>query len=205
MGRIALVSAIFLSAYAVAWEGEEPHFPDGAFKTENSDGTNARAKLYSSYLRAMEEPSLWKLSANDHKVTVYRLLWVPSFHPVIAVRITRSGESLVLRAVRLEAGPSARPGKVLDRRTKKLSDDDWTLLQVYLEKCHYWTMKTVIDKGANINLDLDGDSLVCEGADRGKYHVVQRSGDDPIYEALCKFILALSGFDTEEAWKEHHG
>ena len=45
---------------------------------------------YSKQLVAMGERPLWKLTQGDREATVYRLLWLPSFHHPVCVRIDRS-------------------------------------------------------------------------------------------------------------------
>ena len=52
---------------------------------------------YSEHLAAMGEPSLSKLAAQDRDALVYRLLWLPSFHHPVCVRINRTAAEIKLR------------------------------------------------------------------------------------------------------------
>jgi hypothetical protein len=206
MARITLALVIFSATYAPSLGREEPYFPEGTFDEADKESNDARARWYTKYLHTMGEPSLWKLSKADHAVSVCRLLWLPSIHSTVSVRIVKSGKSIILYVVTLDCPRGGEPGKVSLKQTKKLTDDEWTRLQVYLERSHYWKMRTSV----KMNLDeegllLDGDRLVCEGIEQGKYHIVDRLDPDPEYEKLCRYMLDLSGIDIREAWAAYHG
>jgi hypothetical protein len=49
---------------------------------------------FQKYLRAMKEPSLRRLAEKDRTATVYRFLWLPSFHDPISVRFVKSDEGV---------------------------------------------------------------------------------------------------------------
>jgi hypothetical protein len=182
----------------------ERYFPDGVFDSEDKEENDFLDTLYSAHLRAMGEPSLWALSRKDHAATVYRLLWVPSFHHRIAVRVVKSGGSYTAHAVELDGKGGLEPGKVLVKKAVKLTGDQWTRLLVYLERSRYWKMPTGVKMTLETGLTLDGDNLVCEGVEGGKYHVVDRVDADPNYEKLCLYMLRLSGLGVKEAWEEYH-
>lgn len=184
---------------------EEPYFPKGVFDKEDKESNDFTVKWYSEQLHAMAEPSLWKLSKGDHSTTSYRLLWLPSFHPAISVRIVKSGNSVVLHLVKLDGTGGGEPGKISAKKTKKLTTDEWTWLQIYLEKSRYWKMANNIQADLSTGIVEDGDQLIFEGIEGGKYHIVDRSLPDPAYERLCRHMLELSGIDVKEAWEEYHG
>ena len=54
-------------------------------------------------------------------------------------------------------------------------------------------------------ITLDGDNLVCEGVEKGKYHIVDRDDPELSYETLCWYVLSLSGLDVKKAWRAYHG
>ena len=58
----------------------------------------------------MREPSLWKLSHADLGATVYRFLWLPSFHHPACVRIVKTGGAATLRLVVLDGFGGYEPG-----------------------------------------------------------------------------------------------
>jgi hypothetical protein len=183
----------------------ERYFPDGVFDSDDKEENDSRDQLYSAHLRAMGETSLWALSKGDRTATAYRLLWVPSFHHPISVRVTRSGVVFTAHAVELDNEGGLKPGRVAAERRVKLTEDQWTWLLVYLERSGFWKMPTSVKMTLETGLVLDGDSLVCEGVEAGKYHVVDRLDADPAYEKLCWYMLSLSGLDVKEAWEEYHG
>ncbi len=63
------------------------YFPDRVFYQEK-DRNDFDVEWYSKQLKAMNAPSLWKLSRRDRSATVYRFLWLPSFDHPVSVRIT---------------------------------------------------------------------------------------------------------------------
>src|SRR5262249_41516571 len=87
---LALAAAVpaFASSSA-ALRPPTRYFPKLAFG-EEADAADFVTDWYSSHLRAMGEPSLWVLSRKDSGATVYRLLWLPSFHHPVCVRISRA-------------------------------------------------------------------------------------------------------------------
>lgn len=206
MIRVILVGvAVLGGAGVLAARGDDPYFPPGVFDPGDKEENDSRAEDYAPYLRAMGEPSLWKLSKSKHPVTSYRLLWHPSFHSPISVRIVSDGKTTVLHLVKLEPDRRAQPGKVTSTLKKTLSEDDWTWLLVHLERTRFWKMRTSLEWDPNSGLILDGDDLLVEGVERGKYHVVERDDPEPEYEKLCQKMLELSGLDVAKAWEEYHG
>ena len=199
---IFFVFAHFLSSVVFA---EEPYFPEGVFDKEDKESNDFTAKWYSEQLRAMGEPSLLKLSREDRPITAYRLLWLPSFHPAISVRLVKSGDLIMLHLVKLDGTGGGEPGKISTKKSKKLTEDEWTWLLIYLEKSRYWKISTSPKEDLITGIVEDGDQLICEGSDGGKYHIVDRSNPDPGYEKLCRYMLDLSGLDVKETWEEYHG
>ena len=80
------------------------------------------------------------------------------------------------------------------------------MLQVYLERCRYWKMRASIKMSLTDGVITDGDELLCEGIEEGKYHIVYRLDPDADFEKLCRFMLDLSRRDDiKEAWAKYHG
>jgi hypothetical protein len=202
--RVLFISFALLATCRSSQVADEAYFPGGAFDKDDKKENDWWATEYCRYLRAMSEPSLWKLSEDDRSATAYRVLWIPSFHHPISARIVRSGETATLHVVELQISPDGTPGKILLKQTRKLTNDEWTFAQVYLEKSRFWNLKRPTGRKTGIMVDHDGDLLLCEGVDRGRYHIVERLDADPGYERLCKYILDLSGLKISEAWAEYH-
>ena len=87
---VAIVVLGPIRIMAVSTPREEPYFPKGAFDNEDKGRNDFWDETYTKTLRAMGEPSLWELSEVDRTATVFRLLWVPSFHHRMSVRIVKS-------------------------------------------------------------------------------------------------------------------
>jgi len=149
----------------------------------------------------MKEPSLWKLSQKDRSSTVYRFLWLPTFHRPVSVRLEKSSEGAILRAVLLDGRGGYEPGKITLSKSTRLSDAQWENFQRLLDKVKLWEMPT---KDPELG-GYDGDQLILEAVRAGGYHVVDRwspdAGDD--YTSLCRYMLTVSGLDVMKAWEEY--
>jgi hypothetical protein len=207
MTRITLAFVIFLAVYTPSPAQVEPYFPDGAFDDEDKERDDDTRQTYAEYLREMGEPSLWKLSKDNHAVSVYRLLWFEPFDNVFSVRIVKSGKSMMLYLVKLDVPDHRKPGKVSLKQARKLTEDEWTMLQVHLERSRFWKMKTSIKINfGDGGVITDGDGVLCEGAANGKYHIVERLDVDHDFEKLCRFTLGLSGREeVKKNWAKYHG
>lgn len=176
-------------------KADKPFFPDDVFDDFN-------VEWYAQHLKAMREPSLWRLSQKDHSATVYRFLWLPTFHHSISVRILKSSDSAVLHIVKLDGRGGYEPGGISVLKTKKLTDRQWDEFKRRLDKAKFWKMPTEDEEEF---LGTDGDELIFEGVLDGKYHVVHRhspdSGSD--YVELCRFLLDQSGLNLMKTWEEY--
>src|SRR4051794_40881868 len=95
-----LIVAIDVMSAVCPVRAEERFFPDLVFDA-NKEHNDFIVDWYSKHLKAMKEPSLWKLCEKDRSVTVYRLLWLPTFDRPVSVRLVRRSEGAVLYAVLL--------------------------------------------------------------------------------------------------------
>src|SRR5262245_27248416 len=92
-------SVTFSISDSICAFADELYFPEGVFNGDDNSGQENKdspVSRYTKYLREMEEPSLWKASKDDQTVTAYRLLWLPSFHAAMAVRITKIDKRIML-------------------------------------------------------------------------------------------------------------
>ncbi len=148
----------------------------------------------------MREPSLWLLSQKDPKAVAYRFTWLPSFRRPLAIRVIASGEGATLYAVLLDASSGYLGGKPVNRKSIKLSRDQWAELRRYLNDAKFWSMPTRLWT----NGIADGAGYVVEGVERGRYHAVNANTnpepDDQYrrYKALCEAMVKLSGIDVKD-------
>ncbi len=174
-------------------------FPKLAFD-DREDRSDFVRKWYSGHLLAMGEPSLWKLSHRAQSATVYRLLWLPTFHHSVCVRVDRTPRGAKLHVTVLDGQGGYDPGLVAIDRNILLPEEEWKKLNEYLEKAGFWAMPArIADDGG-----CDGDQLIVEGIQEGKYHLVDRWMPEPAYEELCRHMLDLTGLDVQRNWGRYH-
>jgi hypothetical protein len=174
-------------------------FPAMAFD-EREDLSDFTERWYSKHLQAMAEPSLWALSRKDRVPSVYRLLWLPSFHHTVCVRMERSPEGAKLHAKVLDGMGGYEPGLVAIDRNLELTDEEWNGLEQGMEQAQFWAMPTRYpDDGG-----CDGDELIVEGIRGGTYHVVDRWMPEAAYKELCRHMLDLADLDVQKTWSHYH-
>jgi hypothetical protein len=166
---------------------------DPAKAKKRRDSTTAFSR---THLGAMKEPSLRELAENDRTATVYRFLWLPTFHNPVAVRFVKSDEGAVLHAVRLSGKGGYEPEKIVERKSVKLGRAPWERIVNHLDKAKFWTLPSSKPPPFG-EINTDGDMLIVEGVKDGKYHVVRRhspTGGD--FVDLCRAMLFMSGMDV---------
>jgi hypothetical protein len=167
----------------------EPYFPDLAFH-QDKERNEFNVEWYTKHLRAMREPSLWKLSRSDRKATVYRFLWLHSFDHPVCVRLVKAGDRIVMHALVLDGLGGYEPGDVVINKQVILSIEQWNRLGHFLDKAEFWAMPTEDEDGGG----SDGAQLIVEAVKDGQYHLVDRwSPESGPYLVLCQFMLDLSG------------
>lgn len=195
-----LVSLILPAAVALPVVFGPPavrYFPSGILE-ERRDLADFIEAWYSKHLAAMGEPSLPDLAQRDREATIYRLLWLPSFHHPVCVRIERDGDRARLQARVLDGMGGYEPGTVAIDRHLSLGARQWERFNRLLDEAAFWELPTRLEDDSG----SDGDQLVVEGVRGGRYHVVDRSDPDPVYKALCGYMLELTKIELGRQW--HH-
>ena len=161
------------------------------------------------YLPAMKEPDLWRLAAKDPTATVYRFVWMPSFHDTVSARFVKTEQGAILEAVRLRVPDDFKPGGVVvERRSVRLKPAHWERIARHVEKARFWTMPNrprhpTLPPDGSI---ADGDWLFVEGVREGRYHVVwAHSFPGGNFVDLCQAMLFMSGIDLKKIWFEYRG
>ena len=181
LAGLAVVTACALSIKFA--RPSTPYFPSSVFKNE---------------------PSLKILSKQDRDATVYRLIWMPSFHHCVCVRIERTCEGAMLSATVLDGKGGYDPGQIAINKSIALGAVQVRELDRHLEQAAFWTMPAQGKFDANV-IDTDGDRLIVEGAKGGAYHIVERGQPaGPTYTKLCRHMLDLTGLKTRATWDEYH-
>jgi hypothetical protein len=204
MLRIVTLAALVSGFCPPPIADDDRYFPRGVFDADDREHDDRVASRYTKYLRAAGEPPLFNRPGKGARSNTYRLLWLPTFHSPICIRIVKS-DKITAYITRLGGRGGYEPGKVSARLAKPVTEGQWDSLQRLLERSRFWTMPTTADANLAGGLALDGDQLVCEGVDGQRYHVVDRDDADPHYQNLCKYMLELSGLDIKKTWAHYHG
>ena len=164
----------------------------------------SREDWYGRQLRATGESQLCQ--GGDQAATVYRLTWIPSFHPSVTVRIVAGTNGYVLTAKILSGAGGYEPGSVARDTTITLADADVGDVSQLLTQARFWELPTIPPTDGMIG--LDGAQWVLEGLSAGRYHVVDRWTPDPMgpdgsFRRLAEWILARSGLVPSSLVKEY--
>ena len=153
---------------------------------------------YGKHLTALQEPVLCQSSLEEAK-EIYRLTWLPSFHPSVVVRIDSDTAGLHLTA-KVESGAGGyEPGHLARDTVFMLTETQAREFADLLSAADFWRSPTV--PPPDRAMGLDGAQWVLEGIANSRYHVVDRwspeaGGPDARFRALCEWLLARSGFVT---------
>lgn len=120
--------------------------------------------LFDRQLKNMAEPGL--LSRMGQPIEEYRLLYVPSFERTFSVRVTKSGDSISMRAVML-SGRGFQPGRIVVERSRALTVAEWEKFQTLLAAASYWQRPAI----PQVNM-RDGSAWVFEGTGQDRYRML---------------------------------
>ena len=196
--RVPRILMLRLVAMAVATLGaanpvqaQEPYFPELIFFPKNKEVNSIIDDMTSVHLKAMKEPSLWKLSQKDRTATAYRFLWLASGEHPICIRLNRTGEAFKLHISRHDGPPGLTAGRQNVDKDVKISVQQGEKLLAQLQKSTFWTAPVEVKENRGI---ADGNRMVIEGAKDGKYHVVSRAGSaaGESYKEFCRSLLELA-------------
>jgi hypothetical protein len=190
--RIAcLMIGAVLSACAFA----QDYFPPGSLAATAREH-EFRANWYSEYLKALQEPSVWRLSLQKPSVEVYRFLWLRTFDHPIAVRLSIVADRTGILASKETGGHGGyEPGKLIRDRTVKLSKEQVDWFCDRLEDLGFWKLPAWPKPDGTVG--CDGAQWIVEGAKGGRYHVVDRwspERGDPVHAIGTILMIDLAGF-----------
>jgi hypothetical protein len=168
--------------------GSNYYFPIDSFPRHYPASDEERRLWYSMPLARIGEPSL--SCGHAAEAQSYRLLWLNSQgHPVV-IRITRTGNVIMLYAFQLSGWGGTDPGSLTGYTHRRLDNGDWIRLQTALKNAEFWRLPT----SGNL-YGSHGGQWVIEGNDRGRYHLVDRwSPAAGPYRALGDLFFELSGW-----------
>jgi hypothetical protein len=189
-GRLVSIKSLtILAALAVAT----------AYASSSKFGRPSAGRFSESAFK--NEPSLRELLQQHPDAIAYRLLWEPSFHHPVCVRIERAGDGTKLSAEVLDGKGGYAWGQVAIHQSIALSAEQFSELDRHMEQAAFWTMPADERKDVVVH---DGDPLVLEGVKNGTYHIVRRMMPDRAYTELCGHMLDLTGLKIRAIWEEYH-
>ena len=141
----------------------------------------------------MTEPSL---SCGNLEGETYRFLWLRTFHPPIAVRLTVTQGTARILSVQLSGAGGYDPGTVVHRAEHLLPPQEWNQVRDAINVAHFWQMGAWEGKPGG----LDGAQWVIEGRAGAKYHVVDRwcPESGPVRE-LGLLLMRLARLEIAES------
>ncbi|AHY45141.1 hypothetical protein CXK93_13475 [Stutzerimonas decontaminans] len=168
--------------------GPNYYFPADSFPRHYPASDDQRRSWYAAPLARVGEPSL--SCGHSANAQSYRLLWLNSQGHPVAIRITRTGDAIMLYAFQLSGWGTTDPGSLTGYTHRRLDSGDWQQLQTALKNAEFWRLPT----SGNL-YGSHGGQWVIEGNDRGRYHLVDRwSPAAGPYRDLGDLFFELSGW-----------
>lgn len=174
-------------------------------------------KWYSSSLYSFKEPILYTKSDS---LTIYRLLWLRSFHKPVCFSIKEFNGNYFLSAKTLDRQPAFYPEievKSKDEKTGKeildtiqkadrfalidfdtikvLTSGQWTAIENYISKLDFWNSPVADPDDDN---STDGSNWILEGRRNGKYHFINRRNARGDLKDLGEYLNKWSGLKIKD-------
>ncbi len=136
--------------------------PDGFDHIEESEkrGDKFTREWYEDWITRMEETSIYNKC--DRNKDVYRLSWLPSFDPPIAIRVVKRETGIELIGKRMREAPYDNPSASDYRYKKKsLQVEEWNRLMNFLKEIYFWDLPTVpniytVLNDSTVRVDMQG-------------------------------------------------
>jgi hypothetical protein len=122
----------------------------------------------------------------------YRLMWFPTFHSPVVVRVWRSGGKYFLVSKKLSGLGGYEIGDLDIERARPLSENEWFEFMNVVNRASYWELPSTTSEA----IPEDGAVWMVEGLRNGRYHWVRRVTPLDQYTVLCKHLIGLSGLKT---------
>jgi hypothetical protein len=186
--KLVMPQTIGVRAESVAPDLNRQYFPAGAFGLD-PEISAYKGKWYSSFLIAMQEPSLLQ-GGRDNNMTTYRFLLILSARAMcfqLTVYPDGTG-TLMTKGVVLYPDKASRlrvehPVSVSGQQVR-----DFTTL---LQKADFWSSGVERTNERN-RYRMEGAELILESFINHDYHVVDRwFSSDPDFVGACVFLMSL--------------
>jgi len=178
-------------------------------KRKNPSYNNFEQKWYSSALYSFKEPILQN---KKDLGTIYRILWLRSFHQPVCFTIKKVDQRYYLSTKMLDRQPSFYTNIILGNTNDKgepisdtlekedrlayiifkevlqLRESEGKYFENLLEKITFWNLPS-IDRS---NMSTDGSQWVVEGYKNGKYNFVERQNGENGLRECGLYLLNIS-------------
>ena len=134
----------------------------------------------SFFLERVSEPTLWD-TCKGKTTTTYRASKITPDRSVETVRITRTGDTITIRAA------TSRLGEDLAVTDESVTWEDWVQLEGFAQTIGFWYL---ISEWRTFR--PDGTVVYIEGCRRGEYHAIKRKPLDFEIEDLMNHLQALA-------------
>ena len=188
MQRIILVTLVLLGVLGA--HAQEPYFPKGAF-SDDSRSDLFKAEWYSTYLKALSEPSLQQLVSNPSSES-YRFVWLRTFHHPVVVRLDIRPDGVGELTTKVSNGSGGyTPGQIIQNLSRPLTREQTNMFLARLGKDKFWELPGYENSGRG---GEDGSQWIIEGMKDGKYHVVDRwtPSEGPVRELGLTLAVGLA-------------
>lgn len=171
------------------------YFPKGVFHDSSESGwfQSFKERWYAKHLRSMCEPSLSEAST-DNSLVAYRFLWLRTFHNPISIRLIIHVDGTGTLTGKMTNGKGGYNAGILTlNESHDLSKAQIAEFLGLLRTAAFWSLSTEDETGG-----LDGAHWVLEGAENGRYHIVDRwSPTKRDFKQLCLFLFEQSRIRLE--------
>jgi hypothetical protein len=174
--RVAV--ALILLSLAPAPGRTQTYFPFGVLG-KTPEASEVAAGVYSKFLRALHEPSLWELAQRDTKAEAYRLPWLRAFDRPVAIRFVVKPGGTGWFHTRMTSGKGeAQPGRIIESGMSWSWKSRTASFLSMVDQAAFWNLPTLSEADEKADAPCRA-HWILEGIKNGQYHVVDRCSPDP--------------------------